>query len=83
MTTYSKAFEASAHQACSSRIQNSLPLHTDINNINMFFIIKYLLAESSVCKDQAVIEYLRLQREETSNIVRFKEYLISTRENGL
>ena len=32
---------------------------------------------------EAVTEYMMLQRSETPNIVRFKAYLISTRENGL
>ena len=32
---------------------------------------------------EAVTEYLMLQRPETTNITRFKNYLISTKENGL
>ncbi|MDP5138730.1 hypothetical protein ORJ04_22550 [Rheinheimera baltica] len=39
--------------------------------------------DSFMAISEAVAEYLMLQRPETSNITRFKNYLISTKENGL
>lgn len=39
--------------------------------------------DSFVVISEAVIEYLMLKRSETSNITRFKNYLIRTKENGL
>lgn len=32
---------------------------------------------------EAMTEYMMLHREETANIIRFKEYLVQTQENGL
>ena len=39
--------------------------------------------DSFMAITEAVTEYMMLQRVETPNIVRFREYLISTKENGL
>jgi len=39
--------------------------------------------DSFLLISEAVTEYMMLQRVETANITRFKEYLIQTSENGL
>lgn len=39
--------------------------------------------DSFIVISEAVTEYLMLKRPETDNIIRFKNYLISTKENGL
>lgn len=39
--------------------------------------------DSFLVISEAVVEYMMLQRKETANIIRFREYLKSTRENDL
>jgi len=42
-----------------------------------------LQLDSFLIISEAITEYMMLQRKETTNITRFKKYLISTSENGL
>lgn len=39
--------------------------------------------DSFLAVSEAVVEYMKLQRKETPNVIRFREYLKSTHENDL
>lgn len=62
------------------RPKNSIK-HMD-NEADRYAYLNLKLDVFSVISE-AVTEYMMLKRIETPNIVRFKEYLINTRENGL